>query len=90
MRLLEAALELLPVEDSRVRTRVLTRLAAVLYYSPASEERSIAITQEAVAMARRLDDRRALADALAAAQYAYWRRASPRDGSSWPPSSSRS
>jgi DNA-binding SARP family transcriptional activator len=73
LRLLEDARELLPAEDSPLRVRVGARLAAVLYYSPASEERSIAITQEAVAMARRVDDRRSLADALAAAQYAYWR-----------------
>jgi hypothetical protein len=73
VQLLEQALEQLPPEDPPLRARVLARLAAVLYFMPASEERSIATTEEAVAMARRVDDRRALADALAAAQYAYWR-----------------
>ncbi len=71
--LLREALELLPDEDSGLRAQVLARLSGVLYYSPGSEETTVALANDAIAMARRLDDDAALATALAAAQYAYWR-----------------
>jgi len=71
--LLREALELLPGDDSRLRAQVLARLSGVLYYSPGSEEAAGPPAREAIAMARRLEDDQALATALAAAQYAYWR-----------------
>lgn len=73
VRLLEEALDRLPGRDSDLRARVLARLAAVLYYSPESEERGIAHVEEAIAMARRVGDPAALAIALDASMYAYWR-----------------
>ena len=71
--LLEEALERLPDEDSPLRARVLARLGEALYYSGDSKERLPELAAEAVAMARRVDDLEALADALSAAQYAHWR-----------------
>ena len=71
--LLREALDLLPGEDSGLRAQVLARLSGVLYYSPGSEETTGPLARQAIEMARRLDDEPALATALAAAQYAYWR-----------------
>ena len=71
--LLDEALDALPAGDSALRSAVLARLSAVLYSSPDSEIRGADLADEAIAMARRLGDRRALATALAAAQFAHWR-----------------
>ncbi len=71
--LLEEALERLPDDDASLRAQVLARLAVLLYYAEASEERVLAAATEAVAIARRLGDADALVAALVAAQYARWR-----------------
>jgi class 3 adenylate cyclase len=62
--LLEEALEAVGPEDSIFRTRLLDRLATELYFT-AEPSRTQAIKDEAIAMARRLDDPRTLARALA-------------------------
>jgi hypothetical protein len=56
--LIEEALEALGPEDSVVRVQLLSRLAIELYYKPAAERRD-ALTNDAVAMSRRLGDPRA-------------------------------
>jgi hypothetical protein len=71
--LLEEALERLPDEDSPLRARLIARLGEALYYSGDSRDRLPDLAAEAIAMARRVDDLEALADALSAAQYAHWR-----------------
>jgi tetratricopeptide (TPR) repeat protein len=63
--LLEEALDRLGSDDSVPRSLVLARVSVALSFS-ASDERRRELTEEAVAMARRLDDPRALAGALAA------------------------
>ena len=63
--LLEEALDRLGADDSVPRSLVLARLSVALSFS-ASDERRRELAEEAVAMARRLDDPRALAGALAA------------------------
>ena len=63
IRLLEQALAALPEGDSSLRAQVLARLATELYPSDQMERRT-ALGEEAVAMARRLDDPRALLVAL--------------------------
>jgi AAA ATPase domain len=62
--LLDQALAALDPSDSPARVRLLARLGVALYWSP-EEERRLQVADEAVAMARRLDDRAALAYALA-------------------------
>lgn len=59
--LLEEAIERLPAGPSTLRARCLARLGAALHLDPASEKRRTELTDEAVAMARALGDRRALA-----------------------------
>jgi tetratricopeptide (TPR) repeat protein len=61
--LLEEALTALPQEDSALRARVLGRLAMELYWSSTREQRAV-ISQQAVEMARRLDDSATLASTL--------------------------
>ena len=63
--LLQEALAALDDADSALRAQLLARLGVELYYS-ASPERSVALNQEAVAIARRMGDRGALAAALSA------------------------
>ncbi len=63
--LLEEALVVLGEGDSPLRAQVLARLSVGLSFS-APTDRRIALAGEAVAMARRLDDPRALGGALAA------------------------
>jgi hypothetical protein len=62
--LLDAALASLDPSDSTLRVRLLARLGVALYWSP-EVERRVGITEEAVAIARRLGDRATLAYALA-------------------------
>lgn len=62
--LLEEALAALDPSDSTLRVRLLARLGVALYWSP-EVERRLALTEEAVAIARRLGDRATLAYALA-------------------------
>jgi DNA-binding NarL/FixJ family response regulator len=71
MELLEEALRSLPAEDSPVRARLLSRLAMELYFTPAYERRA-ALSEQAVGMARRLDDLPALATALFSRHLALW------------------
>jgi tetratricopeptide (TPR) repeat protein/energy-coupling factor transporter ATP-binding protein EcfA2 len=63
IRLLEQALAALPEDDSPLRAQALARLATELYPSD-QEERRTALGEEAVAMARRLDDPTVLLVAL--------------------------
>jgi hypothetical protein len=61
--LLEEALASLPAQDSRERANLLARLARALYWSP-EEQRRRQLIDEAVAMARRLNDPESLAVVL--------------------------
>ena len=69
IKLLEDALELLPDEDSALRSRVLAALSLELYFTP-QQLRGLTISSEAVEMARRTGDADALAFALANAHTA--------------------
>jgi len=71
VRLLEDALEELPAEDSPLRARLLARMSLELYYAGEPELR-VALSEEAVAIARRTDDPRTLAHCLDARHYALW------------------
>jgi len=62
---LEEALDALPANDSALRSALLARLSIVLSFTGAEHRRG-QLADHAVAMARRLDDPRALATALAA------------------------
>jgi hypothetical protein len=64
--LLEEALTALPTADSALRSATSARLSVALAFT-AGERRRRELASDAVAMARRLRDRRALAGALAAA-----------------------
>jgi DNA-binding SARP family transcriptional activator/tetratricopeptide (TPR) repeat protein len=66
--LLERALVALGGEESALRARVMGRLAAALAYSRV-EERKPELARQALAMARRVRDKEALADVLATG---YW------------------
>lgn len=69
--LLEDALAALPEEDTATRARLLARLAMEFHFSP-EEERRARLSDEAVAMARRLADRRLVAETLGARHIALW------------------
>jgi DNA-binding winged helix-turn-helix (wHTH) protein/tetratricopeptide (TPR) repeat protein len=69
--LLEEALRGLATHDSPLRARVLGRLAMELYWSESQEHRN-ALSQQAVQMARRLNDPVTLAYTLNARQVALW------------------
>jgi AAA ATPase domain len=60
---LEEALQGLPPDGSALRARLLVRLAVALYYSPVAERRE-ELVQEALGIARGLDDRPTLAYVL--------------------------
>jgi class 3 adenylate cyclase/tetratricopeptide (TPR) repeat protein len=64
IQLLEEALELLPDEDSTLRSRVLAALSLELYFTP-QQARGVVISAQAIEMARRVGDDDALAFALA-------------------------
>ena len=70
--LLQEALGALGAEDSPLRARLLARLALELYYA-GDPERRLALSEEAVALARRLGDPLTLATCLDARHYALWR-----------------
>ncbi len=70
--MLEEALAALGDEASPLRARLLARLALELYYS-GEPERRLALSEEAVDLARRLGDPRTLATCLDARHYALWR-----------------
>jgi tetratricopeptide (TPR) repeat protein len=69
--LLEEAARMLPPDDSALRARVLAHLAAELWYTGTPERRTT-LSQEAVAMARRVGDTRALTFALSSRHLALW------------------
>ena len=69
---LEEALARLGEEDSPLRARLLARLSLELYYA-GQPERRMALSEEAVASARRLGDPATLASALDARHYVLWR-----------------
>jgi hypothetical protein len=62
----------LPEDDSPLRARMLARLSLELYYAGEPELR-LALSEEAVAVARRIADPRTLATCLDARHYALWR-----------------
>lgn len=64
VRLLEEALDALGSEDSPLRARLLSQLAEAIYTVPEAQGRRQALSQEAVAMARRVNDPAALVSAL--------------------------
>ena len=69
---LEEALAGLGEEDSPLRARLLGRLSLELYYA-GQPERRLALSEEAVAIARRIGDPVTLASALDARHYVLWR-----------------
>jgi DNA-binding CsgD family transcriptional regulator len=71
VRLLEEALVALGGADSPLRARVLARLARALVYTPQAERR-LALSEEAVALARRLGDAATLAAVLFDRHMAIW------------------
>ncbi|MDT7596589.1 MAG: hypothetical protein QOJ06_2135 [Pseudonocardiales bacterium] len=69
--LLEQALTAIGPQDSRLRARLLARLASELYFEPELARRD-ALSAEAVEVARRLDDPATLGRCLDARIYAIW------------------
>ncbi len=74
VQLLEEARATLTRDDSHLRTMVTARLGLVILVGPGPgvQKRSLTLTAEAVAMARRLGDRSALGYALSARMHALW------------------
>jgi predicted ATPase len=68
---LENALKALGEDDSALRAQVLARLAMELYYSDAHERR-LMLSEQAVAIARRLSEKSTLAIVLNARHYIIW------------------
>lgn len=68
--LLEEALAALPVEDSALRARVLAHLALEMWSANEPVERRVAVSEDALEMARRLGDSEALVTALHARHWA--------------------
>jgi tetratricopeptide (TPR) repeat protein len=69
--ILEEALEALPAGDSEIRARLLARLSVAVYWSDI-DGRRFELSEEAVAMARRLRDRSTLAMTIHSRRYAQW------------------
>ncbi|MBO9522009.1 MAG: AAA family ATPase [Nocardioidaceae bacterium] len=72
------ALDALPHEDTEVRCRLLLLLAGELFYGAHPAEID-ALTEESIAMARRLGDRRLLLSTLSYGFSVRWRRATAPD-----------
>ena len=72
VELLEEALDGLGDADVALRARLLARLALELYYA-GDPGRRLALSEEAVELARGVDDPRTLATCLDARHYALWR-----------------
>jgi class 3 adenylate cyclase len=68
--LLEEALAALPEADSSLRARLLARLAVEMYSANEPVDRRVALSGEAMEMARRLDDSEALVTAFHARHWA--------------------
>jgi tetratricopeptide (TPR) repeat protein len=71
VELLGRALDRLNPEDSTLRARVTSRLAEALTFSPRRDE-GAPLSEQAIAMARRLGDRATLAYVLERAHWATW------------------
>jgi AAA ATPase domain len=69
--LIEEAVSALPAGDSKMRVRLLARLAVALYWSDL-DARRLELSEEAVAMARRLGEPSTLALAIHSRRYAQW------------------
>jgi len=69
--LLQEALDALGPEDRPLRARALGRMATELYYSDRADERA-QLSEDAVAMARRLGDRATIASTLSARYLTLW------------------
>ena len=78
VRLLEEALEALGAGDGVLRARVLARLAVTLVFTPALARRA-ALSEQAVAMARRVGDPATLAAVLYDRHLAVWGPDNPAD-----------
>jgi tetratricopeptide (TPR) repeat protein len=72
--LLEEALAALPEEDTLLRAQLLSRLAVELYTANEPVEHRMAVSEEAIELARRLDDPEALVTAL---HSRHWALAAP-------------
>jgi DNA-binding SARP family transcriptional activator len=72
IRTLRNALRRLPSQDSELRCRVMLALAIELYYADAPQEID-ALTEQGLAMARRIDDAALLVWATTAAYQATWK-----------------
>ena len=70
--LCEEALGALPGGDSKPRAMVTARLAGELYFLPEKSGRRRALTDDAVAMARRVDDPAVLTYVLGSAHWGMW------------------
>jgi DNA-binding SARP family transcriptional activator len=68
---LRRCLDVLPVGDSPERCRAMVGLATEIYYDSTPQERT-ALCEEALAMARRIDDPRLLLDSMLAAPLSIW------------------
>jgi class 3 adenylate cyclase len=68
--LIEEALAAVPESDSPLRARLLARLALEMYSANEPVERRVALSREAIEMARRLGDSEALVSALHARHWA--------------------
>jgi tetratricopeptide (TPR) repeat protein len=68
--LLQEALAALPTEDSALRTRLLAHLALEMWSANEPVDRRVAVSEEALEMARRVDDSEALVTALHARHWA--------------------
>jgi len=73
VRLLEEALMMLGPSDSALRARVLGILAGELLYNPDTQERARALSNEGLAVARRVGDPLVLGDALLSWFSGSWR-----------------
>jgi eukaryotic-like serine/threonine-protein kinase len=71
VRLLEDALSAAPPGDDPLRSRLLGHLAQALYWA-ADQERMLPLSEEALGMARRLGEPRAIAQALDSRHVALW------------------
>lgn len=69
---LEEVRQILPPDDSPLRAMATARLASELYFIVGEHERRQALIDEALAMARRVDDKVALAFVLTCAQFGLW------------------
>ena len=69
--ILEEALDALPDGDSEMRARLLARLSVAVYWSDL-DGRRFELSEEAVAMARRIRDRSTLAMTVHSRRYAQW------------------